>query len=85
MIFDGPELRGEWYDSRHIFTGEELPWPRFCDVVTWGWTAPKKCAPKLKNNSCCSRAEHAEKDHGISAAMLPPSILAMVKSAIKDE
>lgn len=30
-------------------------------------------------------AEHAEKDHGISAAAIPPSIMAMVKSAIKDE
>jgi predicted small metal-binding protein len=30
-------------------------------------------------------AEHAEKDHGISAAMIPPSMLAVVKGAIKDE
>jgi predicted small metal-binding protein len=30
-------------------------------------------------------AEHAEKDHGFSTAMIPDSILAMVKSAIKDE
>ena len=30
-------------------------------------------------------AEHAEKDHGIPATMIPPSILAMVKSAIKEE
>jgi predicted small metal-binding protein len=30
-------------------------------------------------------AEHAEKDHGIAAANIPPSILAMVKAAIKDE
>ena len=30
-------------------------------------------------------AEHAEKDHGISAAVIPPSIMAMVKSAVKDE
>jgi len=30
-------------------------------------------------------AEHAEKDHGIPAAMIPPSILELVKAAIKDE
>jgi predicted small metal-binding protein len=30
-------------------------------------------------------AEHAEKDHGVSAASVPPSILAMVKAAIRDE
>jgi predicted small metal-binding protein len=30
-------------------------------------------------------AEHAEKDHGLSAAMIPPSIMAMVKAAIKEE
>jgi predicted small metal-binding protein len=30
-------------------------------------------------------AEHAEKDHGIHASSIPPSILAMVKAAIKDE
>jgi len=30
-------------------------------------------------------AEHAEKDHHIPASNIPPSILAMVKAAIKDE
>lgn len=30
-------------------------------------------------------AEHAEQDHGIAAANVPPSILAMVQAAIKDE
>lgn len=30
-------------------------------------------------------AEHAERDHGICAANLSPSILAMVKSMIQDE
>jgi predicted small metal-binding protein len=30
-------------------------------------------------------AEHAEKDHGFPASMIPPSILAMVKASIKDE
>ena len=30
-------------------------------------------------------AEHAEKDHGVSASSIPPSILAMVKAAIRDE
>lgn len=29
--------------------------------------------------------EHAEKVHGISTAVIPPSILAMVRSAIRDE
>jgi predicted small metal-binding protein len=30
-------------------------------------------------------AEHAEKDHGINAASIPPAMLQMVKAAIKDE
>lgn len=30
-------------------------------------------------------AEHAEKDHGISAASIPPAMLELVKAAIKDE
>ena len=30
-------------------------------------------------------AEHAEKDHGIAAYSIPPSILAMVKAAIRNE
>ena len=30
-------------------------------------------------------AEHAEKDHGISTALIPESIITMIKSAIKDE
>jgi len=29
--------------------------------------------------------EHAEKDHHIPASYVPPSILAMVKAAIKEE
>lgn len=30
-------------------------------------------------------AEHAEKDHGIPVAGIPPEIQAMVKAAIRDE
>ncbi len=30
-------------------------------------------------------AEHAEKDHGISVANIPPAMLEMVKAAIRDE
>lgn len=30
-------------------------------------------------------AEHAEKDHGISVSSIPPSMLQLVKAAIKDE
>ncbi|MBZ5545332.1 MAG: DUF1059 domain-containing protein [Acidobacteriia bacterium] len=30
-------------------------------------------------------AQHAEQDHGIHAASIPPSIQAMVRAAIKDE
>jgi len=30
-------------------------------------------------------AEHAEKDHGIAASSIPPSVLEMVKAAIRDE
>ena len=30
-------------------------------------------------------AEHAEKDYGIAASTIPPSILAMVRAAIKDD
>jgi predicted small metal-binding protein len=29
--------------------------------------------------------EHAERDHGIPAASIPPSILDMVKAAIREE
>ncbi len=30
-------------------------------------------------------AQHAEKDHGIAMSSIPPSIIAMVQAAIKDE
>jgi predicted small metal-binding protein len=30
-------------------------------------------------------ADHAEKDHGMPAGTIPPSILAMVKAAIRNE
>jgi len=46
---------------------------------------PKEIRAQTEDELLKLAAEHAEKDHGFSAAMIPPSILAMVKSAIKDE
>jgi predicted small metal-binding protein len=46
---------------------------------------PKEVRAESEEELLTLAAEHAEKDHGIPAAMIPPSILAMVKSAIKEE
>ena len=50
-----------------------------------GMDCPKEMRAETEDEVLKLAAEHAEKDHGISATMIPPSILAMVKSAIKDE
>jgi len=50
-----------------------------------GMDCPKEIRAETEDELLKLAAEHAEKDHGIPAGMIPPSILAMVKSAIKDE
>ena len=50
-----------------------------------GMDCPKEVRAATEDELLKLAAEHAEKDHGIPATMIPPSILAMVKSAIKDE
>jgi predicted small metal-binding protein len=50
-----------------------------------GMDCPKEVRAETEEELLKLAAEHAETDHGISAAVIPPSILAMVKSAIKDE
>jgi predicted small metal-binding protein len=46
---------------------------------------PKELRAETEEELLKLAAEHAEKDHGISAAVVPPAIMAMVKAAIKDE
>ena len=50
-----------------------------------GMDCPKEVRAETEDELLKLAAEHAEKDHGIPATMIPPSILAMVKSAIKEE
>jgi predicted small metal-binding protein len=50
-----------------------------------GLDCPKEIRAENEDELLKLAAEHAEKDHGISATMIPPSILAMVKATIKDE
>ncbi len=50
-----------------------------------GTNCPKEIRAETEEELMKLAAEHAEKDHGISASSVPPSMLAMVKSAIKDE
>jgi predicted small metal-binding protein len=50
-----------------------------------GLECPKEMRAETEEELLKLAAEHAEKDHGISTAMIPPSILEMVKSSIKDE
>ena len=50
-----------------------------------GMDCPKEVRADTEEEVLKLAAEHAEKDHGVSVAAIPPSILAMVKSAIKDE
>ena len=50
-----------------------------------GMNCPKEIRADNEEELMKLAAEHAEKDHGVSASSIPPSILAMVKAAIKDE
>ena len=50
-----------------------------------GMNCPKELRAENEEDLLKLAAEHAEKDHGFPVSMIPPSILAMVKTAIKDE
>ncbi len=50
-----------------------------------GMSCPKEIRAENEEELLKLAAEHAEKDHGIAASSIPPSMLAMVKAAIKDE
>ena len=50
-----------------------------------GMDCPKEVRAETEEELMKLAAEHAEKDHGISTALIPPSILEMVKASIKDE
>lgn len=50
-----------------------------------GMNCPKEIRAESEDELLKLAAEHAEKDHGISAATIPPSILALVKASIKNE
>jgi predicted small metal-binding protein len=50
-----------------------------------GMNCPKEIRAETEEDLLKLAAEHAEKDHGVAASSIPPSMLAMVKAAIKDE
>jgi predicted small metal-binding protein len=50
-----------------------------------GTNCPKEIRAETEEELMKLAAEHAEKDHGISASSIPPSMLALVQAAIKDE
>jgi len=50
-----------------------------------GTNCPKEIRAENEEELLKLAAEHAEKDHGISASSIPPAMLELVKTAIKDE
>ena len=50
-----------------------------------GMSCSKEIRAETEDELLKLAAQHAEMDHGIHASSIPPSILAMVKAAIKDE
>lgn len=50
-----------------------------------GMNCPKEMRADTEEELLKLAMEHAEKDHGMSTANIPPSIMGMVKAAIKDE
>jgi predicted small metal-binding protein len=85
LIFARRDREQQWYDNRHSFTREGTTMAKVLRCRDLGMDCPKEVRAETEDELLKLAAEHAEKDHGISATMIPPSILAMVKSAIKDE
>lgn len=50
-----------------------------------GMNCPKEIRAETEEELLKLAAEHANQDHGIPAENIPPSVLAMVKAAIKTE
>jgi len=50
-----------------------------------GMNCPREIRGEDEDEVLKLAAEHAEKEHHIPASNVPPSILAMVKAAIRDE
>ncbi len=50
-----------------------------------GMNCPKEIRAETEDELMKLAAEHAEKDHGIPVASIPPEIQQMVKAAILDE
>ncbi len=50
-----------------------------------GLDCPTELRAEAEDELLKLAAEHAERDHGLPATNLPPSILAMVKAAIRNE
>jgi len=50
-----------------------------------GMNCPKELRAESEEELLKLAVEHAEKDHGLSAANIPPSVMGIVKAAIKDE
>jgi predicted small metal-binding protein len=67
------------------FIREEFAMAKVLRCRDLGMNCPKELRAETEEELLKLAAEHAEKDHGFSTAMVPPSILAMVKAAIKDE
>ncbi len=50
-----------------------------------GLNCPKEIRADTEEELLKIAAQHAEKDHGIAASSISPSMLAMVKAAIKTD
>ncbi len=50
-----------------------------------GMSCSKEIRAETEEELLKLAAEHAEKDHGIPVSNIPPSLLSMVKAAIKNE
>ncbi len=50
-----------------------------------GMNCPREIRAETEDELMKLAAEHAEKDHGIPVASIPPEIQQMVKAAILDE
>jgi predicted small metal-binding protein len=71
--------------SRIYCEDEETVMPKVLRCRDLGMNCPKELRAENEDDLMKLAAEHAEKDHSMPVANIPPAILAMVKAAIKDE
>jgi len=73
------------YNARAAHAAREEIMAKVLRCRDLGINCPKEIRAQTEDELLKLAADHAEKDHGMPMENIPPSILAMVKAAIRSE